>query len=364
MSMRRRQHRFTLTAGISVPEPIAKGWTLLVPLLIVWVYSAGASALSATAAIDLGYALANLIIVVAMWSFIGNSGVLSFGHIAFVAVGAWTLSLLTIPTVNKQSIMPSLFPFLAEAQAPPFVALLAAAVVGAVVACVSGLAFMRLNGLEAGIATFALLMLVVQILTYWQQIGPRAGQSMTALPRSFDLQTTLLIALAVIALAWLYGQSRSARMLRASRDSIQAAPASGIRVTFHRLVAFTVSGAFAAVGGAVWVQLNGVTQASQFSLDFTFTTLAMLVIGGMRSLWGAVVGVLVISALSHVLSLLEHGVAIGSVSVSLPSGSRLITLGALMVAILIFRPSGITGGREATWPLHPRIPLLARGTHR
>lgn len=342
-------------AGIALPEPLAKLWTLAVPLVTVWLFSFLASSISQTAAIDLGYALANLIIVVAMWTFIGNSGVLSFGHIAFVAVGAWVLSLLTIPTQIKGSIMPDLFPFLSQAQATPLVALVIAAVVGGIVALLSGLAFMRLNGLEAGIATFALLMLVVQILTYWKQVGPKAGQSMTGLPRSFDLQTVLLIALAVIVLAWLYGQSRSARMLRASRDNIQAAPASGIRITLHRVIAFTISGALAAIGGAVWVQLNGVAQASQFSLDFTFTTIAMLVVGGMRSLWGAVVGTLAISALSHVLSLFEKGVQLGDVMISLPSGSRLITLGAIMVIILIFRPAGITGGREAVWPFRPRI---------
>ena len=346
--------------GFAVPEPLAKGWTLVVPLLVVWVVSLGTSFVSQTAAIDLGYALANLIIVVAMWTFIGNSGVLSFGHIAFVAVGAWTLSLLTIPPTIKSAIMPDLFPFLAQASADPWVALLIAGVVAGALALLSGLALMRLNGLEAGIATFALLMLVVQILTYWKQIGPKAGQSMTGLPRSFDLQSILVIALAVIVLAWLYGRSRSARMLRASRDNVQAAPASGIRVTLHRLVAFTVSGALAGIGGAVWVQLNGVAQASQFSLDFTFTTIAMLVVGGMLSLWGAVVGALAISALSHVLGLFEQGLQLGVVVVSLPSGSRLITLGAIMVIILIFRPSGITGGREATWPFKPRISPLPR----
>lgn len=340
---------------IAVPEPIAKLWTLAAPLLTVWLVSLGASGISQAASIDLGYALANLIIVVAMWTFIGNSGVLSFGHIAFVAVGAWTLSLLTIPPNIKSAIMPDLFPFLAQVQANPFMALLIAAVVSALVALLSGLALMRLNGLEAGIATFALLMLVVQILTYWTKIGPKAGQSMTGLPRSFDLQAVLVIALAVIVLAWLYSQSASARMLRASRDSVQAAPASGIRITLHRLIAFTVSGALAGIGGAVWVQLNGVAQSSQFSLDFTFTTIAMLVVGGMLSLWGAVVGALAISALSFVLGLLEKGLQFGDVLVSLPSGSRLIVLGAIMVIVLIFRPSGITGGREAHWPFRARI---------
>ncbi len=64
--------------GITIPEPLAKLWTLMVPLLAVWVVSLATSFVSQTAAIDLGYALANLIIVVAMWTFIGNSGVVQY----------------------------------------------------------------------------------------------------------------------------------------------------------------------------------------------------------------------------------------------------------------------------------------------
>lgn len=340
---------------IGVPEPVAKLWTLALPLAVVYLFAVLASSMSKAASIDLGYALTNLIIVVAMWTFIGNSGVLSFGHIAFVAVGAWTMSLLTIDPDMKASLMPGLFPFLQEATANPFAALVIGGAIGGALAFVSGLVLMRLHGLEAGIATFALLMLVVQILTYWSSIGPKTGQSMAGIPRSFDLNVMVMIALAVIVLAWCYGQSRSARMLRASRDDRQAAPASGIDVRRQRLIAFVVSGALAGIGGAVWAQMNGVVQASQFSLGFTFTTIAMLVVGGMLSLWGAVVGTLVISALDHVLGLFERGIPLGDVTVSLPSGSRLIVLGAIMVLILIFRPSGITGGRESVWPFRPRI---------
>lgn len=340
---------------IGVPEPVAKLWTLALPLVVVYLFAVLASSMSKAASIDLGYALTNLIIVVAMWTFIGNSGVLSFGHIAFVAVGAWTMSLLTIDPDMKASLMPGLFPFLKEATANPFLALVIGGALGGALAFVSGLVLMRLHGLEAGIATFALLMLVVQILTYWSSIGPKTGQSMAGIPRSFDLNIMVFIALAVIVLAWCYGQSRSARMLRASRDDRQAAPASGIDVRRQRLIAFVVSGALAGIGGAVWAQMNGVVQASQFSLGFTFTTIAMLVVGGMLSLWGAVVGTLVISALDHVLGLFERGIPLGDVMVSLPSGSRLIVLGAIMVLILIFRPSGITGGRESVWPFRPRI---------
>lgn len=341
---------------VTVAEPISSLWTLVAPIIVVWLFTLFGASLSKAAALDLGYALTSLIIVVAMWTFIGNSGVLSFGHIAFVAVGAWTMSLLTISPTMKESLMPGLFPFVQAASAEPIVALLAGAVIGGIVAFASGFALMRLHGLEAGIATFALLMVVVQILTYWEGIGPKTGQSMVGIPRSFDLQTMMYIAIVVIVLAWLYGQSKSARLLRASRDNILAAPASGINVTRHRLIAFGVSGMLAGVGGAVWAQTNGVVQASQFSLDFTFTTIAMLVVGGMLSLWGAVLGTLVISALNHILALLESGLDFGAFSVAIPSGSRLIILAAILVLILIFRPAGLTRGREFTWPFAPRPP--------
>jgi len=346
--------------GRAVPSWALTVWTLVVPLAAVWVFASVMSSLSAAAAIDLGYALTNMIVVVALWTFIGNSGVLSFGHIAFVALGAWTMSLLTVSPMVKTSTMPGLFPFLAQASLDPLTALLLAALVGGIAALISGFALMRLNGLEAGVATFALLMVVVQVLTYASAIGPKSGQSITGIPRAFDLQGLLLLTLVVIVVAWAFGRTRSARMLRASRENVLAAPASGVNVTRHRIIAFTVSGALAGVGGAVWAQTNSVVQASQFGLDFTFTTIAMLVIGGMFSLWGAVLGTIVIATLSHFVGVLEQGIQIAGLVVTVPSGSRLVVVAAFMVAILVLRPSGITGGREATWPWRARDPFSAK----
>jgi branched-chain amino acid transport system permease protein len=240
------------------------------------------------------------------------------------------------------------------------VALILGALVGGVLAFFSGLVLMKLNGLEAGIATFALLQVVVQVLTYWDKVGPKSGQSMVGIPTSFDLPAVMTIAMVVIVVAWLYGHSTSARLLRASRDDMSAAPASGINVFRHRVIAFAVSGALAGVGGALWAQTNRVVQASQFNLDFTFLTIAMLVIGGMLSLWGAVVGTMVISTLNHFLGILEGGLDLGEVTVSIPSGSRLIVLGLSLILILILRPGGITNGREAVWPFQRKLDFLSQ----
>jgi branched-chain amino acid transport system permease protein len=89
----------------------------------------------------------------------------------------------------------------------------------------------------------------------------------------------------------------------------------------------------------------GSITTEQVYLELTFLTLAMLVVGGITSLWGAVVGALAVSGLDSLLGNAEDGIHFG-VTLDLPEGSRLVILGALMALMLILRPSGLTGGRE------------------
>ena len=89
----------------------------------------------------------------------------------------------------------------------------------------------------------------------------------------------------------------------------------------------------------------GSITTEQVYLELTFLTLAMLVVGGVTSLWGAVVGALAVSGLDSVLGNAEDGIGVGF-TLDLPEGSRLVILGALMALMLILRPSGLTGGRE------------------
>jgi branched-chain amino acid transport system permease protein len=76
----------------------------------------------------------------------------------------------------------------------------------------------------------------------------------------------------------------------------------------------------------------------------------MLVVGGVTSLWGAVVGALAISGLDSFLTQAEQGVHVLGLKLDLPSGSRLVCLAAIMALVLILRPSGLTGGRELRLP--------------
>jgi branched-chain amino acid transport system permease protein len=289
-------------------------------------------------------ALVSVAIVVALYVFIGNTGVLSFGHVSFVALGAWTAGVLSVPSGEKPAIMPNLAGFLRHTTVGNVPSLMLAAAVGGVFALLVGLALMRLSGLAAGIATFAVLEIVHNILEYYEKIGP--GQNaFSSVPETTGIWQAAVGALIAVGIAFVYQRSRFGRMLRAAREDPAAAAAAGISVYANRLAAFVLSGMMAGFAGGLEVHLLPLSYRDVY-LDLTFVTLAMLVIGGASSLWGAVVGALAISALDSFLASGENGIGIFGGTLNLPSGTRVIVEGVLMALVLIARPSGLTGGRE------------------
>ncbi len=289
-------------------------------------------------------ALVKVSIVVALYVFIGNSGVLSFGHISFVAVGAWLAGVLAVPVAEKPAIMPNLASFLRDRTVGNVPSLVLAALFGALFALVVGLALMRLSGLAAGIATFAVLEITHNVLRYYEKIGPGLN-TFSSVPETTGLGQATVGALIAIAVAFAYQRSRFGRLLRATREDAAAAAAVGVSVYRQRLLAFVLSGALAGFAGGLYVHLLPLNTEAVY-LELTFTTLAMLVVGGATSLWGAVVGALAVSGLDSFLANAENGVSIFGGTLDLPAGTRLVVVGALMAIVLVLRPSGITGGRE------------------
>jgi branched-chain amino acid transport system permease protein len=296
-------------------------------------------------------ALVAVAMVVSIYVFVGNSGVLSFGHVSFVAAGAWAAGVLSVPEQEKPAIMPYLFDFLGETTVGNVPSLIVAGLVGAMFALVAGLPLMRLSGLAAGIATFAVLEITNNILRYYEKIGPGLN-TFSSVPETTDLTQATLGALVVVVAAFAYQRSRFGRQLRATREDPAAARAVGVSIYRQRLAAFVLSGFLAGLAGGLYVHFLPIN-ADTVYLDLTFLTLAMLVIGGTTSLWGAVVGALAVSALDSVLANAEAegDVDILGMTLDVPDGTRIVVVSALMALVLILRPSGITGGREFSVPL-------------
>ena len=300
-------------------------------------------------------ALVSVTIVIGLYVFVGNSGVISFGTISFTSIGAFGAGVLTIPTQTKHFVMPGLWSFLATHSVGNFTSLLLAAGLGALYAFLVGIPLVRLSGLSAGIATFAVLEITYNVFEFWTKIGPGA-QTLALVPITTGVFQATIGAIIAAVVAFLYQSSRRGRLLRASREDPAAAQAIGVNIRRERLLAFTLSGAIAGLGGALLVHQLGEISAADVYLNLTFLTLAMLVIGGSGSLWGATVGAILISLLNSYLSKAENGLSLGLFSVNLPTGTSDLILGVLMAAMLIFRPRGLTGGRE----LIPRVPAAIR----
>jgi branched-chain amino acid transport system permease protein len=293
-------------------------------------------------------ALIGVVVVVALYVFVGNSGVLSFGHISFVAVGAWAAGVLSVPVEEKSAIFPSLYPLIGDNTVGNVTSLLVASAVGGAYAFLVGLPLMRLSGLTAGIATFAVLEITHNVLRYWDRIGPGTN-SFSSVPETTDLLQAALGAAIAVGVAFAYQTGRLGRQLRAIREDSAAARAVGIPVVRQRLWAFALSGAVAGLAGGLYVHFLPVS-TEDFYLNLTFITLAMLVIGGVGSLWGAVVGALAVSGLDSFLAEAEGGMTLSGQTLDLPSGARLIVVGFLMALVLVLRPSGLTGGQEFPLP--------------
>lgn len=298
-------------------------------------------------------ALVNLMLVLGLYVFTGLSGVFSFGHIAFMAIGGYVAGLLTIPPVSKEVLLSGLPSFVAHAQLGTIPATLIGGGVAMVVALVLSLPLSRLDGLAAGLGTFAILIIVHVVASNWQDVtGGDAGIS--PIPITTTVTSALIWVVVAVALIYVLQNLKLGLRLRASREDHVAAQASGIRVSLDRAIAFGISGFVLGVGGALFAQFQGTVSPSAFYLPITFLTIAMLVVGGTKSLAGAVVGTMLLSVVGEVLRRVESGVDIAGLHVSGRAGVREVGLAVVMVAVLIFRPQGVTGGREIPWPLRRR----------
>lgn len=338
---------------MTAPAKSTRGWrrlsTLLLLVAIVVLIAAASELLPVVAQRRVTLGLINLVAVVGLYVFVGNSGVLSFGNVAFMAIGAYVSALLTMPAAAKGVFLPDLPSFLATAEWPTLAGAIAGGGIAAAIAAVVGYPLMRLSGISASIATFAILVVTYVVLGNWTSVT--GGQnSLMGLPIYVGLWSAAGWAAVAIALAFLHQESRTGLLLRASREDETAAAASGVHINMHRLGAFVVSAFLSGIAGVLLAHFLGTVRVETFYLDLTFLVIAMLVIGGMLSLTGAVAGTIVITALTELLRLAEVGVDIGGTTIAAPGGLGDVVLALLMLLIILFRPKGIAGGREIAWP--------------
>jgi len=303
--------------------------------------------------------LLTLIVVLGLQIFSGNSGVLSFGHVAFMAIGAYASALLTIPPEIKEFTfltMPGFLKWVLDANVGVLEGTLIGAGVAAGFALLSAPPIVRLAGVQAGIGTLAILV-IVNVFNVQTTSITRGTSTMIGVPNTTEFAHVLIWVLIFIVVAFVFQQSRFGLRLRASRENERAARSVGVRVGLERAIAWVLSGFVVGLGGALYGHYFVTFSPYDFYFDITFLTIAMLVVGGMASVTGAVVGCFFITFVNEVFRRWEVD---GFASVTPPSGTASLVLAFVLLVTLVLRPKGITGGKEIPWPGDWRLPRRSR----
>jgi branched-chain amino acid transport system permease protein len=321
--------------------------SLLVPLALVAIVAAAGANGTPSFQSTVTTILCNLIIVLGLQAFVGNSGVYSFGQLGFATAGAYVAAFLTLPAAFALLQTPGLPHFIVNAELGPLLSTLSAAALSGLLAIVVGLPLMRTSTLAIPISTFAFLLVAYNVVANWDRVtGGSSG--LVSLPATTSVDSAGLWAAAAIIAALTFKWSASGYRLQATREDEVAARSIGINVTRERLIAFGLSGMLCGVGGALAVHQSGVLNPTTFYFGATVTTMTMLVVGGARSVLGAVIGSIAIAMVNELLRGVENGAnLLGVVSLGEAPGLAAIGLGLILLVTMIAMPSGLSGGREA-----------------
>ena len=289
--------------------------------------------------------LISLVLVVGLQTFMGNSGLLSFAHIGFMGLGAYTSAVLTIPAQMKGMALPDLYDFMKVVEVSPLVAMLAAGVLAAVVAAVVAYPLMRLSDAASVITSFALLVVLYTLMNNWSAFtnGPR---TLFGLPKTTDMPIAAIVAAIVVVVALLFKESRTGKLLRASREDEVAAAALGANIPHLRWRAFILAAFIAGIGGALWGHFITSFAPKAFYLKETFLIVTMLVIGGANTVTGAVAGTVLITIAYEGLRSTEGAINATSFGAGQVIGLTEIVLALAMIAVMILKPGGLFPNRE------------------
>jgi branched-chain amino acid transport system permease protein len=321
------------------------GWAVLaVPLVVVGVLvrSSGSSLAETTL---LSFYL-DAILVLGFQVFTGDTGIISFGHVAFMGIGAYTAALTTIPTTVKLTQLPTLPHWLANVQVGLIGSVLLGAAFAAIVAAILGGALVRMRESAMAMGTLALLVVGNSVLSNWSSLT-RGTIGIYGIPSNTSAWVALAGLVTIVLVARLYRFSRPGLHVQATREDPLAAAASGINVPVSRFGAWVLSAAIMGAGGALWAQAFVAFGPDEFFFDSTFALLAMLVIGGRASVTGAVVGAAIVTLVEDTLGQIEQGGTVVGISIPHFPGLVRFSIALLIILTLVFRPQGLFGRWEA-----------------
>lgn len=296
----------------------------------------------------------------------GFTGLFSLGQAGFMLIGAYVYAIFTIPAAKhpdvymyfdggaiQWSIVESL-----ESKMGVFghyigmlIPILLAGLLVAAIAYLIGIPVLRLKSDYLAIATLGFAE-ILRAFFQWNTLGPITnGSNVLRKYATYNNSVfPVLIAAVCIAFIMLLINSTYGRAFKAIRDDEIAAEAMGVNLFKHKELAFVISSFFAGIGGALLAMFQGTIAATPFTTTMTYEILLIVVIGGIGSVTGSIIGAFLFTACSEWwLRGLDAGTWLGISSGLFRPGFRKVVFAVIIMLIVLFAAQGIMGTKEFSW---------------
>lgn len=287
----------------------------------------------------------------------GFCGQFSLGQAGFMAIGAYTVGIFTVPVELRANVFYAvpMNTLIADIQMPVWLALIVGGILAALVAFLIGFPVLRLHGDYLAIATLGFSEIIRIVITNAQSFTNGALGIKDIPPLNDARYIFVVCALTYIFVTALINSSYG-RAFKAIREDEIAAEAMGIDLFKHKCMAFMFSAFFAGVGGGLYGALLGTVDPKNFLFTLTYNFVLIIVLGGMGSITGSMLGAILVTGGLEFLRVFDEPLELFGMAIPLfRPGFRMVIFSILLMACVLFWRKGIMGTEEFTWEKFKRF---------
>lgn len=293
------------------------------------------------------------VVAVSMNLLTGFTGLFSLGQAGFMAIGAYVVAIFTIPVASRPNVyyISGISPVIADVQLPIWLALLLAGLAAAGMAALIGIPVLRLKSDYLAIATLGFSEIIrAFIAAPMLDTVTNGSYGLKSIPGFPGVLTVFALSALCIGLMVLLINSSYGRAFKAIREDETAAQSMGINLFRYKELSFVISSFFTGVGGGMLAMFMRSIDSKTFQVALTYDILLIVVLGGIGSVTGSVLGAFLVTAGREMLRFFDDPLTIAGVSIPLfRSGFRMVIFSILLMAVVLFYSRGIMGSKEFSW---------------
>ncbi|MDR1539310.1 MAG: branched-chain amino acid ABC transporter permease [Clostridiales bacterium] len=293
----------------------------------------------------------------------GFTGMFSLGQAGFMAIGAYTVAIFTVPVELRAAgfYLEPMNPLIAGIELPLLAALILGGLLSATFAFIIGFPVLRLRGDYLAIATLGFSEIIRIIFTNTQSItnGALGIKNVPALSNMFFIY---LAAIITIVFMRLLISSSYGRAFKAIREDEIVAEAMGINLFKHKIMSFVISAFFAGIGGGLYGALLGTVDPKNFMFTLTYNFVLIIVLGGLGSISGTVIASFIITIGMEWLRFFDDELVLFGFKVPIfRPGLRMVVFSVLLMVIVLFFQKGLMGQKELSFDMLRQAAARVKG---